>query len=99
MSEKFSQAREAHREALAEKIADARQRDGSGAPIYYIGGYCDNTVCDVRDVLYRVKDNGRDCSVKESRCPSCRSLLLAHSSEFRVDVMTRAEYRRSRVQS
>ena len=73
---KYNQYREQHRDRLAQLIRDARQQDGTGVPIYYLGGYCDNSRCDVREVRVRVKDFTAASSLKEFRCPFCRGLLL-----------------------
>ena len=82
---------------MAKLIAKARKgRHGPG--IYYLGGYCDNTTCDVRDVMVRVKDYDLEPSLKEFRCPACRSMLLTGSMEFGVEVLTDQQMRLAKEQ-
>lgn len=69
---KFNQYREQHRDRLAALIQATRTRD----TIYLVSGYCNNSACDIRDVLVRIKDyNETPPSLSEFRCPGCRGLL------------------------
>jgi hypothetical protein len=79
-----------HREELQQLIAAARSRQGIVHFTGYIGGYCNRTGCDVRQVLVRVKHYKE--SIAEIRCPSCRSLLLLGDHEHGVKVATAEEH-------
>src|SRR6266446_3959820 len=79
-----------HREELQQLIAAARSRQGIVHFTGYIGGYCNRTGCDVRQVLVRVKHYQE--TITEIRCPSCRSLLLLGDHEHGVKVATTEEH-------
>jgi hypothetical protein len=79
-----------HRDELRQRISKARSRQGLVTFGGYIGGYCANSDCDVRQVLIRVK--GYYDSVKEIRCPSCRSLLMLGDHEWSIEVATTQEF-------
>jgi hypothetical protein len=81
-----------HRETVSKLIASARAKYHPRAGIYYMDGYCDNSRCDVREVLIRVKDYDETPSQKEFRCPACQSLLLFGTYLFDVGIKTATEY-------
>src|SRR6266566_1567466 len=84
--------KEQHQDRLADLIRAARKRGGSMmSTTYYVGGYCNNSRCDIRDVVMRVKDHN-DGPIREIRCPACRSLLLFGAHSFNVEMMTIGEY-------
>jgi hypothetical protein len=80
----------AHRQELQQLISEARSRQGMVAFTGYVGGYCANSDCDVRQVLIRIK--GYLDSIQEVHCPSCRSLLLLGDHEWSVTVATGQEF-------
>jgi hypothetical protein len=74
---------------LPQLISAARSRQQTVAFSGYIGGFCDNLFCDVRQVLVRVRE--QEANVTEIRCPACRSILLIGDYEHGVTVATDQE--------
>jgi len=78
-----------YRRHLAELLRVARKHHDITR--YYLGGYCDNSDCDVRGVLVMAK--AILGSIRELRCPSCRCLLLFGAHGFGVHgVASAAQY-------
>ena len=57
-------------------------REKSATARYYRAGYCDNTRCEVRDVLVMAKNHLE--SIGELQCPSCGRRLLPGAHSFGV---------------
>ncbi len=87
---RHASARQAHRDALRQGVEEIHAKNGG---VSHIGGYCNNSNCDVRQVLIRVKDFG-GLSFGEVRCPACQSLLLLGDWEHEVNVASWGEYQR-----
>jgi hypothetical protein len=81
-----------HRQELKKLIAETRSRQGMVAFSGYVGGYCDNSDCAVRQVLVRV--SGYNEPIEEVRCPACRSLLLLGNWDWDIAVATGEEFSR-----
>jgi len=76
------------RQLPSELVRAARKTSATAR--YYRAGYCDNTRCDVRDVLVMAKNHLE--SIGELQCPSCGRRLLPGAHSFGVrDVLVMAK--------
>lgn len=78
-------------DSLRDLIVAARTRAKAVEFTGYIGGYCDNLECDVRQVLIRVKYHDR--GIGTIFCPACRRrMLIGEHDMMGATVITTDEY-------